>query len=153
MQLGWRVGSHARSAPIRRILPVEASAPLSRAARQLLQHCLNTAQQGPRRQLQQSLALTHVRLTAGASGRLCARQESKGSRTEAAQRGKGGLRGKCRYSQDRQWRQEKKEDRDKSFHSCLCLTEVRRSCEQPSLIRHHLPFQQWLVWGHRGGSW
>jgi hypothetical protein len=33
------------------------SASAGRAARQLLQHCLNTAQQGPRRQLKRSLAL------------------------------------------------------------------------------------------------
>lgn len=81
----WVAGGQPRAK--RAVLPKEASperpAP-SRAARQLLQHCLNTAQTGTRRQLKQSLSLTNVRLTAGVSGRLSARQESKGSRTKAA---------------------------------------------------------------------
>jgi len=108
MQLGWWAGSHARSAPTVQDWQPKPSRPGSRAARQLLQHCLNTAQQGPRRQLEQRFAVAYVRLTAGASGRLCARQESKGSRTEAEQRGKGFLRGKSFCSKGRQWRREKK---------------------------------------------
>jgi len=125
----------------------------SRAARQLLQHCLNTAQQGSRRQLEPGQTPAQVRLTVGASGRLCARQESKGSLPKVQQRGKlsfgasalsakiGNGDGKRKRPKDRK---KKRKDRDKSFYSCLCLIEVRHSCEQPSLFRwwHLLPFQQ-----------
>jgi hypothetical protein len=76
MQLGggWIATREARPMPKTGSQSLRS---LGRAARQLLQHCLNTAQQGPRRQLEQNLALTNVRLTAGASGRLCARQEAR----------------------------------------------------------------------------
>jgi hypothetical protein len=51
MQLGGgRVATREARPPVKDRHP--ASALPSRAARQLLQHCLNTAQQGPRRQLE-----------------------------------------------------------------------------------------------------
>lgn len=88
-QLGWRAGSHARSAPSpktgsqsaprpqSRCPPAPAALPEYRAA-------------GAPPSTTAKFAIADVRLTVGASGRLCARQESKGSRTEVERHGKSG---------------------------------------------------------------